>query len=53
VYSGAGVELDKKSIAIAFQLQHSERTLTDEEVDAVIETVTETLNQQVGATIRA
>ncbi|MFW5426764.1 MAG: phenylalanine--tRNA ligase subunit beta [Methylophagaceae bacterium] len=53
VYSGAGVELDKKSIAIAFQLQHSERTLTDEEVDAVIDTVTETLNQQVGATIRA
>jgi phenylalanyl-tRNA synthetase beta chain len=53
VYSGAGVEDDKKSIAIAFQLQHSERTLTDEEVDAVIETVTETLNQQVGATIRA
>ncbi len=53
VYSGAGVELDKKSIAIAFQLQHSERTLTDEEVDTVIETVTETLNQQVGAMIRA
>ncbi len=53
VYSGAGVELDKKSIAIAFQLQHSERTLTDEEVDAVIETVAKTLNQQVGATIRA
>ena len=53
VYSGAGIEPDKKSIAVAFQLQHSERTLTDEEVDAVIETVTETLNQQVGATIRA
>ena len=53
VYSGAGVEDDKKSIAVAFQLQHSERTLTDEEVDAVIETVTSALNQQVGATIRA
>ena len=53
VYSGAGVELDKKSIAVAFHLQHSERTLTDEEVDTVIETVTKTLNQQVGATIRA
>lgn len=53
VYSGAGVDLDKKSIAIAFQLQHSERTLTDEEVNATIQTVTETLHKQVGATIRA
>ncbi len=53
VYSGAGVEVDKKSIAIAFQLQHRERTLTDEEVDVVIQTVTEVLKQQVGATIRA
>lgn len=53
VYSGAGVEDGKKSIAVAFQLQHSEQTLTDEEVDAVIETVTEALDKQVGATIRA
>ena len=53
VYSGAGVEDGKKSIAVAFQLQHSERTLTDEEVDAVIETVAEALDKQVGATIRA
>lgn len=53
VYSGAGVEDDNKSIAVAFQLQHSDRTLTDEEVDAVIQIVTETLQQQVGATIRA
>ncbi len=53
VYSGVGVEADKKSIAIAFKLQHMERTLTDEEVDTVIQKVTELLNQQLGATIRA
>jgi phenylalanyl-tRNA synthetase beta chain len=37
----------------AFQLQHGERTLTDDEVDALINTVTETLEQSVGATIRS
>lgn len=53
VYSGAGVEVGKKSIAVAFQLQHVERTLTDEDVDAVMNTVTQKLEQHVGATIRS
>ncbi|NQZ54131.1 MAG: phenylalanine--tRNA ligase subunit beta [Piscirickettsiaceae bacterium] len=52
VYSGDGVELGKKSIAVAFHLQHAERTLTDEEVDALMLTVTERLQEQTGATIR-
>lgn len=53
VYSGAGVEVGKKSIAVAFQLQHAERTLTDEDVDALMNTVTQRLQQHVGATIRS
>jgi phenylalanyl-tRNA synthetase beta chain len=53
VYSGAGVQVGKKSIAIAFQLQHAERTLTDEDVDAVMNTVIQNLEQHVGATIRS
>jgi len=53
VYSGEGVELGKKSLAVAFHLQHAERTLTDEEVDALISNVTETLEQTVGAAIRS
>ncbi|MFW5450738.1 MAG: phenylalanine--tRNA ligase subunit beta [Methylophagaceae bacterium] len=53
VYSGDGVELGKKSIAVAFNLQHAERTLTDEEVEALMQTVAERLQEQVGATIRA
>ena len=53
VYSGAGVEVGKKSIAVAFNLQHAERTLTDEDVDALMRTVTQTLEQHVGATIRS
>lgn len=53
VYSGDGVEHGKKSLAVAFHLQHGERTLTDEEVDALIKTVTEALEQSVGAAIRS
>lgn len=53
VYSGAGVEVGKKSIAVAFQLQHAERTLTDEDVETLMNTVTQTLEQHVGATIRS
>ncbi len=53
VYTGDGVEIGKKSLAVAFHLQHGERTLTDDEVDALMKTVTESLEQAVGATIRA
>jgi len=53
VYSGEGVEDGKKSLAIAFHLQHSERTLTDEEVDKLIDSVAKSLLEQVGAVIRS
>ena len=53
VYSGAGVKVGKKSIAVAFQLQHAERTLTDGDVDVLMQTVTQKLEQHVGATIRS
>ncbi len=53
VYSGDGVEDGKKSIAIAFHLQHADRTLTDEEVDNLMQTITERLEKNVGAAIRS
>jgi phenylalanyl-tRNA synthetase beta chain len=53
VYTGDGVEDGKKSIAIAFQLQHDERTLTDEDVDALMQTITNRLEQDIQAVIRA
>ncbi len=53
VYSGDGVELGKKSLAVAFILQHKERTLTDDEVDSLLNTVTEALAQKLKATIRS
>lgn len=53
VYSGDGVEVGKKSIAVAFHLQHAERTLTDEEVDDLILSIEQRLEQQLGAVIRS
>jgi len=53
VYSGEGVEQGQKSIAVAFHMQHAERTLTDDEVNDLILTITTHLEQQVGATIRS
>lgn len=53
VYSGQGVEPGKKSLAIAFMLQHQDRTLTDEEVEILLKTVTDKLEQVLGATIRS
>ncbi len=53
VYSGAGVKLGEKSIAVSCHLQHSERTLTEEEVDRLMDTLIHSLHQQIGATIRS
>jgi phenylalanyl-tRNA synthetase beta chain len=53
VYIGDGVELGKKSIAVAFHLQHKERTLTDEEVESLMQSVAQILQEQVGAVIRS
>ena len=52
VYSGAGVEIGKKSVAVAFYMQHKERTLTDDEVNTVMQTMITQLEQQLGAIIR-
>lgn len=52
VYSGVGVEQGNKSIAIAFHIQHADRTLTDDEVDALIQGITQKLESTLGAVIR-
>jgi phenylalanyl-tRNA synthetase beta chain len=53
VYSGDGVEQGRKSIAVAFHMQHKERTLTDDEVNDLILRIATQLEKQVGATIRS
>jgi phenylalanyl-tRNA synthetase beta chain len=49
LYRGKGVELGKKSLALRIVMQDTDRTLTDSEVEAVMASVREQLNQQFKA----
>ena len=53
IYQGDGIEPGKKSIAIALYFQDFERTLTDSEINAIIQTVVAHLRAQFGANLRA
>lgn len=52
VYQGKGISPGLKSIALALILQHPARTLVDDEVNALMERVTEALKGQLGAELR-
>ncbi len=52
VYRGSGLAEKEKSLALGLVLQHPERTLTDDEVDRLIDQVLETLEQRFGARLR-
>jgi len=52
VYQGTGVPEGKRSLAIATQWQHQQRTLQDEEVKAGLQAVLTALEQQYGAVLR-
>jgi len=52
VYQGKGVAEGIKSVAFSLILQEFSRTLTDTEVDAEIDSIVSTLNQQFAATLR-
>lgn len=52
VYRGKGIDSEKKSLAVGLTLQHSSRTLTDEDVDLVVKRVLTRLGEQFGATLR-
>jgi len=51
VYEGEGIEEDAKSVALTLRFG-ADRTLTDEEVDAQIDTIVETLEQDHNARLR-
>jgi phenylalanyl-tRNA synthetase beta chain len=53
LYEGKGIEAGKKSIAIAVTLQPREKTLTDEEIDAVGKKIVAEVAKRTGATLRA
>ena len=52
VYTGKGIDSGQKSIALGLTLQDSSRTLTDGDVDLVMERVLAGLREHVGATLR-
>ncbi|HLZ04546.1 MAG TPA: phenylalanine--tRNA ligase subunit beta [Bradyrhizobium sp.] len=52
VYEGKGIEDGKKSIAIAVTLQPREKTMTDEEIDAVGGKIVAEVTKKTGGTLR-
>ncbi len=52
VYRGKGIAEGKKSLALGITLQDYKRTLTDEEVEDVVERVMTALTDQIGASLR-
>ncbi len=52
VYAGKGIDSGRKSLAVGLTLQASERTLTDSEVDLLIQSILKNLWNELGATLR-
>lgn len=52
VYQGKGIDPGRKSIALGLTLQDTLRTLTDQDVESVIEKVIQQLNMELGAVLR-
>jgi len=52
VYEGAGIDPDKKSIAIAVTLQPREKTMTDQEIEAVAAKIVGEVARRVGGVLR-
>jgi phenylalanyl-tRNA synthetase beta chain len=53
VYEGKGIDEAKKSIAIAVTLQPREKTLTDQEIDAVAAKIVAEVTKKTGGSLRA
>jgi phenylalanyl-tRNA synthetase beta chain len=52
VYSGKGIDSGEKSLALGLTLQASSRTLTDMDVEGVVENVLTALQRNFDATLR-
>ncbi len=52
VYEGKGIEPSKKSIAIAVTMQPREKTMTDEEIDAVAAKIVAEVTKKTGGVLR-
>jgi phenylalanyl-tRNA synthetase beta chain len=52
VYEGKGIDTDKKSIAIAVTMQPREKTMTDQEIEAVAAKIVTEVNKKTGGVLR-
>lgn len=52
VYEGPGIDPDKKSVAIAVTLQPREKTMTDQEIEAVAAKVVAEVGRRTGGALR-
>jgi phenylalanyl-tRNA synthetase beta chain len=52
IYQGQGIEPDQKSIALTLRIQHSERTLLDQEVEDLVAQIVSALENRVNAKLR-
>jgi phenylalanyl-tRNA synthetase beta chain len=52
VYEGKGIDDGKKSIAIAVTIQPREKTLTDQEIDAVAAKIVAEVTKKTGGVLR-
>ena len=53
IYEGAGIDPDKKSLALEVTLQPAERTLTDAEIEAVSAKIVAAVAKKTGAVLRS
>ena len=53
VYRGKGIDSGRKSLALGLTLQAPSRTLTDQEVDEIIQDIVTSLNNELGGTLRS
>jgi phenylalanyl-tRNA synthetase beta chain len=53
VYEGVGIEPGKKSLAIAVTLQPREKTMTDQEIDALAAKIVAEVGKRTGGVLRA
>jgi len=53
VYEGQGIEPGKKSIAIAVTIQPRERTMTEQEIDALAAKIVAEVGKRTGGVLRA
>ncbi len=52
LYRGEGIDPGRKSVALGLTFQNTSRTLTDQEIDALMSTILERLTKKLNATLR-